>query len=133
MKKVLLVLITIAIISCNKNQNKNNLDLQTASLTQALEHEIYPLTENPLKWKNNDLGFLDSIADKSIVALGEATHGTAEFFNAKHRIFKYLVEKHNFKIFAFEADFGESIFINDAIQRGAKNEIEELMKTKMHF
>ena len=52
-----------------------------------------------------------------LIGLGEATHGTAEFFKAKGRIFKYLAEHHNFKIFAIEADVGESILINQAIQQ----------------
>ena len=133
-KSVILFSLTFLImISCDKNSEEITLDIQTASLVQTLDQELYPLTVNPLIWSDNDLHFLDRIADNSIIALGEATHGTAEFFNSKHRIFKYLVENHNFKIFAFEADFGESLLINDAIQRGATDEIEELMKTKMHF
>ena len=133
-KNIILFSLTLLIIfSCNRNSEEITLGTHTASLVQALDQELYPLTINPLNWSDNDLVFLDPIADRSIIALGEATHGTAEFFNSKHRIFKYLVENHNFKIFAFEADFGESLLINDAVQRGATNEIEELMKTKMHF
>jgi len=133
-KNIILYSLTfLIIISCGSNSEDLTSGTQTASLVQALDQELNPLTTNPLNWSDNDLAFLDPIADKSIIALGEATHGTAEFFNSKHRIFKYLVENHNFKIFAFEADFGESLLINDAIQRGATGEIEELMRTKMHF
>ena len=42
-----------------------------------------------------------------------------------------MVEKHNYKIFAFEADFGESMLINEAIQKSDSSQIEILMKTKM--
>lgn len=130
---ILFSLSLLIILSCDRDSEEITLDTQTTSLVQALDQELSPLTINPLNWSDNELVFLDPIANKKIIALGEATHGTAEFFNAKHRIFKYLVENHNFKIFAFEADFGESLLINDAVQRGASNEIEELMKTKMHF
>ena len=106
---------------------------ETSLLLNALETEVNELSTNPLSWSNNELNFLDPLADKSIIALGEATHGTGEFFNAKFSIFKYLVENHNFKILAIEADFGESLIINDAIQRSATEEIEDLMKTKMLF
>jgi erythromycin esterase len=102
-------------------------------MVQILEQVLNPLTENPLVWSDNDLKFLDPIADKSIIGLGEATHGTSEFFKAKHRIFRYLAENRNYKIFAIEADFGESIFINEAVQRSDTSEIENLMKTKMLF
>lgn len=108
------------------------MDPVTASLVQVLDEEIFPLNPDPLLWQDPELAFLIPSADKSVIGLGEATHGTSEFFKAKHRIFRYLVENHGFKIFAIEADFGESLLINDAIQRGAADEIPGLMK-KMHF
>jgi erythromycin esterase len=67
-----------------------------------------------------------------MVALGEATHGTREFFQMKHRVFQYLVEHLNHKAFGFEADFAESIYLNNYVTRG-EGDLEELMKTKMHF
>jgi len=103
-------------------------------LITQLEEVAQPLsTTNPLEWTNEDLRFLDKVADKKIVGLGEATHGTSEFFKAKHRIFQYLVEQHGFKVFAFEADFGESLFINQAIQEGRVADIRGLMIKYMHF
>ena len=128
---LLFILTSLIFISCKKDITP--LDSKTASLVQTLDQVLNPLTENPLTWSDNDLKFLDPIADKSIIGLGEATHGTAEFFKAKHRIFRYLVENHNYKIFAIEADFGESLLINEAVQRSDTSEIENLMKTKMHF
>jgi len=79
------------------------------------------------------LQFLDDVSDRAIVALGEGTHGSSEFFKAKHRMFRYLVENHGYKIFAIEADFGESVFINRAVLNSDKNQIESLMKEKMIF
>ncbi|NUN99163.1 MAG: erythromycin esterase family protein [Saprospiraceae bacterium] len=37
-----------------------------------------------------------------IIALGEATHGTSEFFRLKHRLISYAVEKLGVRIFAIE-------------------------------
>ena len=138
-KKLLLFIIpSLFIISCNKDEDEIVLDNQpprtvTIPLVDAFDQELDPLSSNPLSWRENDLNFLDPIANKSIIGLGEATHGTSEFFESKFIMFKYLVENHNFKVFAFEADFGESLLINDAIQRGATDEIGNLMLTKMHF
>jgi erythromycin esterase len=81
---------------------------------------------------NSDLAPLDDLKQARIVGLGEATHGTREFFEMKHRIFKYLVEMHGFKAFAFECDYGESVFFDRYIN-GGPGDIDELMKTKMHF
>jgi erythromycin esterase len=130
MKKIVLFsLIFLITTSCEKKSEEKPLD----KLVQSLEKELNPLSENPLLWSDNDLKYLDPIAHNSIIGLGEATHGTAEFSRAKHRIFKYLVENHNYKVFAFETDFGESIIINEAIQKGDSSNIENLMKTKMQF
>ena len=136
--KSLLYLISIAFLfSCDNSPEEPPLvedsPTDTSLLVDALDNELNPLTSNPLSWSDNELSFLDPIANKSIIALGEATHGTADFFNSKFRMFKYLVENHNYKILAIEADFGESLLINDAIQRGATDEIEDLMRTKMLF
>jgi erythromycin esterase len=81
---------------------------------------------------NSDLSPLDDLKATRVVGLGEATHGTHEFFEMKHRLFKYLVEKHGFKAFAFECDYGESIFFDRYINGGA-GDIDELMRTRMHF
>jgi erythromycin esterase len=91
------------------------------------------LSQDPLLWTDEQLTFLDDVSDQDIIGLGEATHGTSEFFNAKHRMLRYMVEHHGYKIFTIEADFGESMFINEAVLNSDKSQIETLMKTKMHF
>ncbi|MCK4879345.1 MAG: erythromycin esterase family protein [Bacteroidales bacterium] len=127
------LLLFLTVFSCTKNPEELNLDPETKALVDILQDELLPLTTDPLNWEDQDLRWLDPLAEKSVVALGESTHGTAEFFNAKHRIFRYLVESHGFKVFAFEADFGESVFIDEAVQQGSAAEIDALMRSKMHF
>lgn len=48
---------------------------------------------------------LDYLKGKEIVALGEATHGTHEFFTIKNELIKDLVSSGSFKVLAFETDF----------------------------
>ncbi len=48
---------------------------------------------------------LDRIGDARVVLLGEATHGTAEFYEMRARITKELIEKKGFNIVAIEADW----------------------------
>lgn len=51
----------------------------------------------------DDLVPLKSLAgDAQIIALGEATHGTSEFFRMKHRVLEYSVFELGVRIFAIE-------------------------------
>lgn len=58
------------------------------------------------------------IGDARIVALGEATHGTREFFEMKHRLLEFLVKEMGFTTFAIEATWPESNLVNEYVQTG---------------
>ncbi len=64
---------------------------------------------------------LDMVGDARIVALGEATHGTREFFTMKHRILECLVQEKGFNIFAIEANAPEANRVNAYVQTGRGN------------
>jgi len=61
---------------------------------------------------------LDTISDARIVALGEATHGTSEFFTMKHRIFECLVQEKGFNILAMELGDPDLSRIDSYVQTG---------------
>ncbi len=72
-----------------------------------------------------DLSFMKYlVGDAHIVALGEATHGTAEFFRMKHRLLRYLVREMGFTQFAIEATMPEAERLNDYVQEGAGDPAE---------
>jgi erythromycin esterase len=58
------------------------------------------------------------VGSARLVALGEATHGTREFFQLEHRILEYLVTKLGFTSFAIEANFPECLAIDRYIMTG---------------
>jgi erythromycin esterase len=67
----------------------------------------------------DDLAGLDpTFAAATVVGLGEATHGTREFFQLKHRMLEYLVERHGFTIFGIEASRSECRAIDRYVQTG---------------
>lgn len=75
----------------------------------------------------DDLAGLERIVGKAhIVGLGEATHGTREFFQLKHRVVRYLVERMGFTVFAIEANLPECRAINDYVLRGVGDPREAL-------
>lgn len=63
-------------------------------------------------------GFGAIVGDAGIVALGEATHGSREFFQLKHRLLEYLVTEKGFTAFAIEAAMPEAFAIDHYIQTG---------------
>ena len=50
----------------------------------------------------------DRFADARIVLLGEASHGTSEFYRARAAITRRLVEKHGFRILTIEGDWPDA-------------------------
>lgn len=60
----------------------------------------------------------DVLADATVVGMGESTHGTRECFRFKHRLFRFLVEALDFRLFAIEANFSETLALNDYVVDG---------------
>lgn len=59
----------------------------------------------------DDPGFgalFDRFADARVVLLGEASHGTSEFYRARAAITRRLIEAHGFSIVAVEADWPDA-------------------------
>ncbi|MGI8745514.1 MAG: erythromycin esterase family protein [Bryobacteraceae bacterium] len=53
-----------------------------------------------------------------LVGLGEATHGSREFFQMKHRMLEFLVREMGFTVFAIEASYPACWNINDYVLYG---------------
>ena len=51
---------------------------------------------------------IDRFADARVVMLGEATHGTSEFYRARAAMTRRLIERHGFDIVAVEADWPDA-------------------------
>jgi protein-L-isoaspartate(D-aspartate) O-methyltransferase len=69
----------------------------------------------PIAGETADLDFgalLERIGDARIVCLGEATHGTAEFYTLRAEITKALVRTRGFTIVAAEADWPDAARIH---------------------
>jgi erythromycin esterase-like protein len=54
----------------------------------------------------------DRFADAKVVLLGEASHGTSQFYRARAAITRQLIEKHGFNIVAAEADWPDAARID---------------------
>lgn len=77
----------------------------TASIPDLIRRAAEPLPDL------DDPAFgalFDRFASARVVLLGEASHGTAEFYRARAAITRRLIEKHGFRIVAVEADWPDA-------------------------
>lgn len=93
-------------------------DTQDARETELnLPELIYQSSEHFAKVSQVKLdNLLDRIGDSRLVLLGEASHGSAEFYDMRARITQELIEKKGFTIVAVEADWPDATHINHYIK-----------------
>jgi erythromycin esterase-like protein len=64
---------------------------------------------------------IDAIGDSRLVLIGEATHGTHEFYHTRAELTKTLIAERGFNLLAVEADWPDAYRVNRWI-RGASDE-----------
>jgi protein-L-isoaspartate(D-aspartate) O-methyltransferase len=67
----------------------------------------------------------DRFADARVVLLGEASHGTSEFYRARASITRRLIEQHGFTIVAVEADWPDAAAIDRYIRHKPPSAVAE--------
>ena len=84
-----------------------------------LQSNAAPLSQvDPLASLDDLEPLRQMVGDARVVALGEATHGTREFFRMKHRLLRFLVERMGFSAFAIEATWPEANRIDRYVRTG---------------
>lgn len=92
---------------------------QRSAVVRALESVAQPLRTTEPGGRTADLRALGAmIGDARVVGLGEATHGSHEFFAMKQRLFRYLVEEKGFTTFALETSWTSGLQIEEYLQGG---------------
>lgn len=85
---------------------------QQSSLINTIRNTVNPLSNDPKSY----YPLLDRIADAHFVLLGEATHGTSQFYAARAQITSLLIKEKGFNVIAVEADFPEVQPINQFLK-----------------
>lgn len=67
----------------------------------------------------------DRYADARVILLGEASHGTSEFYRARAAITRRLIERHGFSIVAVEADWPDAANVDRFIRHRPRRDGEE--------
>ncbi len=60
----------------------------------------------------------DRFAQSRVVLLGEASHGTSEFYRARAAITRRLIEQHGFTVVAAEADWPDAAAVDRYVRHG---------------
>lgn len=110
-KNFLLLLITLALAPMQIFAQQSD-----AAIVTNLNQVIKPIESLGGDTDFSDINFLkETLKDKELIALGEVTHGTAEVFNYKDRLVRFLVTNLGYKAIAFESDFLAIDYINNYI------------------
>jgi erythromycin esterase-like protein len=94
-----------------------------AKLANALRPYCEPLPA--LTNREAFVSFFDRFANAKVVLLGEATHGTSEFYRARAAITRRLVEQHGFNIVAVEADWPDAARIDRYVRHRPLQDAED--------
>lgn len=96
--------------------NKSTTQEGSTKPIATLPERIYDASEHFSSISDSNLDkLMDRIGDSRLVLLGEASHGTAEFYEMRARITQELIEKKGFNIIAVEADWPDAAHINHFI------------------
>ncbi|MFJ9950495.1 erythromycin esterase family protein [Kitasatospora sp. NPDC091207] len=102
------------------------------SPVRALEQAAHPLRSTEPGRNTADLRAMGTmIGDARVVGLGEATHGSHEFFAMKERLFRYLVEEKGFTTFALELSWSAGLEIDDYLQTGKGGDARSVAKATL--
>ncbi|KTD61755.1 erythromycin esterase family protein [Legionella spiritensis] len=96
-------------------------------LIQILDKNIHPLTDNYSS-------LLDEIGDKRFVMIGEATHGTYEFYQTRIEITQRLIKEKGFMAVAIEGDWPSAYGIHRFIKgKGNRTDWESALRDFNRF
>jgi len=118
---ILLCLLLLVTLTSTAEQVTKQAPEQTRQATTSLSALIYETSEHFSDIDSANLdGLLKRIGDSRLVLLGEASHGTAEFYDMRARITRELIEKKGFNIVALEADWPDATSIDFFIRGSGK-------------
>ena len=106
------------------------LPLGEREILDAIRREAHPLTGDPRDYD----ALLSRVGDARIVLLGEASHGTHEFYRERARITKRLITELGFTAVAIEGDWPDASRINRYVHgEGSDRDAEAALRGFRRF
>ncbi|KOT29545.1 erythromycin esterase [Streptomyces caelestis] len=89
------------------------------SVVDAIERGAHPLRSTEPGGSLRDLDALGRmVGNAEVVGLGEATHGSRDFFRMKHRVLRHLVERKGFRAFSLELPWSSGVRVDEYVLYG---------------
>ena len=102
----------------------------TEEVQQWLKENAWPLKSLHPEASEPGQGDLEPLRevlrDISVLGMGEATHGTAEFFRLKHLLLRFLVKEMGFTALAMEASASAAQAVDDYVLHGTGDAADAL-------
>lgn len=93
------------------------------TLSDSLEHLVSERA-HPFRGSSRDLDpLVEQAAERRFVLLGEASHGTHEFYRLRAELTKRLIDEHGFSAVLVEADWPDAYRVNRYVQH-ARHEVD---------
>lgn len=106
-----------------ENGNRPKITRPSPKIRPGIPELIRDSAEPFSSIENADLEpLLERIGDARLVLIGEASHGTSEFYRIRAQITKALIEQKNFDFVAIEADWPDAYRIHDFVTHKARQE-----------
>lgn len=90
----------------------------------ALDEQTMKIPHHPLQTEQDLDALISQIGDKKIVLLGEASHGTTEYYTWRAAITKRLIQEKGFGIIAVEGEWADSYRVNQFIKGGPRDSLQ---------
>ncbi len=102
--------------------------VDTTKISNWISNNAIPLQISKPNILFQNFNIINSLFEnKKIIALGDGTHGTKEFFQIKHQLIHYLVENSNCTAIAMEMPIDVGLHINNFVKTGVGN-IDDLLR-----
>ncbi len=101
---------------------------ETEGSTRTLEEEIQ-FHAQPFSQTSELEEMVAEMARHRVVMLGEATHGTKDYYQLRRDITKMLIRDHGFSFVAVEGDWPDCRKLTDLVEKGSTNARESVKRS----
>jgi len=103
--------------------------LADAMLLSLLREQAIPLGDTPAAYQP----LIDLVGDAKVVCIGEATHGTHDFYQARAEVTRLLIEQKGFTAVCAEADWPDAHRVNRYVRHLSDEGPEESLRDFQRF